>query len=52
MAWYFSTCSTSKVIAADGGVTDSVGVIERVDAKGRIVSFDFGTCAPLCGGQR
>jgi hypothetical protein len=45
----FTDTNEFQVIAANGGVVDSVRVIEHVSPNGQTVSFDFGSCAPPGG---
>jgi hypothetical protein len=45
----FTDTNEFQVIAANGGVVDSVRVIEHLSPNGKSISFDFGTCAPPGG---
>jgi len=45
----FTDTNEFQIIAAKGGVVDSVRVIEHLSPNGQTVSFDFGTCAPPGG---
>jgi hypothetical protein len=45
----FTDTNEFQVIAANGGVVDSVRVIEHLSPNGQTISFDFGTCAPPGG---
>jgi hypothetical protein len=45
----FTDTNEFQVIAANGGVVDSVRVIEHLSPNGKTISFDFGTCAPPGG---
>ncbi len=45
----FTDTNEFQVIAANGGVVDSVRVIEHISPNGQTISFDFGTCAPPSG---
>jgi hypothetical protein len=45
----FTDTNEFQVIAANGGMVDSVRVIEHLSPNGKSISFDFGTCAPPGG---
>ncbi len=45
----FTDTNEFQIIAANGGVVDSVRVIDHVSPNGQTISFDFGTCAPPGG---
>lgn len=45
----FTDTNEFQIIAANGGVVDSVRVIEHLSPNGQTISFDFGTCAPPGG---
>jgi hypothetical protein len=45
----FTDTNEFQIIAANGGVVDSVRVIEHVSPNGKTMSFNFGTCAPPGG---
>ncbi len=45
----FTNTNEFRVIAARGGVVDSVRAIEHISPNGKVISFDFGTCAPPGG---
>jgi hypothetical protein len=45
----FTDTNEFQIIAASGGLADSVRVIDHVSPNGQTISFDFGTCAPPSG---